>query len=373
MKKILYIVSTLRRTGPTSQLLNLIKNLDRSVFEPVVITLSPEPDDSRWEDYDRLNIEMHSLNLSRMAGLFRARTQLSSLVNRLMPDLIHTQGIRADVLSAKLEFYAPRIATVRNFPQIDFPMTYGRFVGRWMASWQAGALSKLHKVVGVSNAVKLNLEEAFSLTNTAVVQNGVETLNYFPASKQEKQKYREKLGLPTDKKLWLVSGHLIDRKDPIFLINLWQKVVGGYEDNALIFIGGGSLQSRCEDLAQKIEEVRVVGRVDNVHEYLMASDYYLSSAVAEGLPNAALEAMACGLPVLLSDIGPHKEIFDMSPNIGELFKLGNECDFMNSFKMLLESDYEMKSNAALSIIQDKLSAEDMSKKYQALYQELVGA
>src|SRR5690606_9558118 len=102
MKTILYIVSTLKRSGPTNQLFNIIIYLDRSVFEPVLITLSPEPEDSRWQDYQSLGVQMHSLNLSRLGGLFFAKSNLEKLIKKIQPDLIHTQGIRADFLISKL-------------------------------------------------------------------------------------------------------------------------------------------------------------------------------------------------------------------------------------------------------------------------------
>ena len=50
MKKILYIVSTLERCGPTNQLSYIIKYLDKSKFEPMVLTLSPEPKEDRMKN-----------------------------------------------------------------------------------------------------------------------------------------------------------------------------------------------------------------------------------------------------------------------------------------------------------------------------------
>ncbi len=49
--RLVYLVSTLRRAGPTSQLLNLLRHLDLARFDPVVVTLSPEPADSMLADF----------------------------------------------------------------------------------------------------------------------------------------------------------------------------------------------------------------------------------------------------------------------------------------------------------------------------------
>lgn len=372
MKKILYIVSTLKRSGPTNQLFNIISNLDPEIFKPILITLSPEPEGSRWLDYESLGIEMYSLNLSRLEGVFLAKTKLKSLISRLQPVLIHTQGVRADVLSSQLDISRPRIATIRNFPQVDFLMAYGRIMGTWMTWRQVRALKHLNLAIGVSKAVKNNLEKRYHLTNTAIVQNGVDTLTYKPLVEETKSSLRSKLDLPIESNIWLVSGHLSERKDPLFLIKSWEKVTAIDNNNVLVYIGSGPLESECRNLANKVENIKVLGRVNNVAEYLKAADFYVSPSVAEGLPNAALEAMACGLPVLLSDIEPHKEIYNMSPQIGRLFRLGEEHSFLESFKTLLESDYATQSQAALDLISTELSAVKMSQKYQNIYNDLIG-
>lgn len=372
MKKILYLVSTLKRSGPTNQLFNIISNLDKAAYLPIIVTLSPEPEDSRAKDFVELGISMHSLKLSRLEGVFFAKSKLASLIEFLQPDFIHSQGVRADILNASLMLGVPKIATVRNFPQVDLPMTYGRVFGSWMAWRQTRALKALNLSVAVSKAVQLNLEKHFYLRNTEVIQNGVNTDAYKPIEERTKSSLRSKLDLPLNNNIWIVSGHLSERKDPLFLIRLWQKVTAIDDSHILVFIGDGPLEAESKKLADKIENVKVLGRFSNVDEYLMAADYYVSSSVAEGLPNAALEAMACGLPVLLSDIEPHKEIQSMSPEIGFIFKLGDENSFLESFKLLVNSDYASHKQAALNLIASELSAVKMSQKYQNIYRKLIG-
>lgn len=53
------------------------------------------------------------------------------------------------------------------------------------------------------------------------------------------------------------------------------------------------------------------GFVDNVVPWLQASDLFVSASASEGMPLAVLEALSCGLPALLSDIPPHREIRDI--------------------------------------------------------------
>lgn len=371
MKKIVYIVSTLKKSGPTNQLFNIINNLDRSIFEPYLITLSPEPENSRWGDYEALDVKLISLNLSRLQGVFSAKNKLSTLIRKIQPNLIHTQGFRADVLSASLNIDLPKIATVRNFPQVDFVMAYGKLVGGWMVGRQIQSLNQLDRTIGVSNAVVKNLKNLYEVNNTSVVQNGVDTLIYSPVDEIEKKALRRKLKLDESKKIWIVSGTLIDRKDPLFLIDIWMKQKAICTDNLLVFIGGGDLLHICVAKIKDEQNIKIVGDISNVVDYIRAADFYLSSSKAEGLPNAAIEAMACGLPGLLSDIEPHKEIHAMSPDIGYLYILNDKESFVSAFEALTQANYLKYSKAALELVENELSAQIMSRKYQSIYKELL--
>ena len=104
---ILYVVSNLGRCGPTNQLLNIIRNLDPEVFQPTVITLSPEPRDSLKYRYEELGIDVQSLGMSRVKGLFKSKEILRQRIKKIAPSVIHTQGIRADSLLSKLKLQTP--------------------------------------------------------------------------------------------------------------------------------------------------------------------------------------------------------------------------------------------------------------------------
>lgn len=372
MLKILYVVSTLKRSGPTNQLFNVINNLDRTTFEPIIITLSPEPTDSRWMDYEALGIKLHSLNLSRLGGVFLAKSKLIKLVQTIQPDLIHTQGIRADILLTKLSKSTPHVSTIHNFPQLDYTMTYGELLGKLMLKKHIISMKKTDRLIGCSLSVSNNLINSFGLNNVVAIPNGVDQKSFY--LDHENYNYiRTKLGLDKDSIIWISTGHLSKLKDPFFLISQWNKLVGSYKNHHLVFLGTGELHNDCIKLSVDNNNIHLVGRVSNVRDYLQGANYFVSASKSEGLPMATIEAMACGLPVLLSDIEPHKEIHDMSPSVGELFTLGDEEIFIESFKLLANSNYDECQNAALGLVASDLNASRMSRNYQNIYHELIGA
>ena len=76
--KLVYVVSTLGRTGPTRQLYNLIRHLDRERFQAEVITMSPNPPGNLEQDFLDLGITVHTLALARLAGVFFGRSCAST-------------------------------------------------------------------------------------------------------------------------------------------------------------------------------------------------------------------------------------------------------------------------------------------------------
>ena len=115
-KKILYIVSTLKSSGPINVLFNLIKYLNRDSFEPFILTLSPEPKNSSLSRFQKLGVRVHSLNLSRVQGFIIGKYALKRFVEEHCPDVVHTHGIRADMLSAQCLQPYKRVSTIHNYP-----------------------------------------------------------------------------------------------------------------------------------------------------------------------------------------------------------------------------------------------------------------
>jgi glycosyltransferase involved in cell wall biosynthesis len=106
-------------------------------------------------------------------------------------------------------------------------------------------------------------------------------------------------------------GRLIPRKDPLALLQAFDRGIG--DDGRLIFVGGGELQEVLWVESARLgcsPRIQVTGLVprDDVYRHVARADVCVSASYGEGLPVAVLEAMACGRPVILSDIPPHREI-----------------------------------------------------------------
>ena len=121
----------------------------------------------------------------------------------------------------------------------------------------------------------------------------------------------------------------------------------------------------CQQLARNKKNIVLPGLVHNVNDYLRAADQFVSASHAEGMPNAVLEALAASLPVILSDIPPHREILEYSSDVGCLFTPSNPSALgrcLNQAKLDLSTQ-----RAARRLIEQHFRAQSMSDAYQKLY------
>lgn len=370
MVKIVYVVSSLKRAGPTNQLYNLIKYLKLQKFRVAIITLSIEPIDSRWEDFKDLNVELYTLGLTRLQSLLFSMRGLKRILLRIKPDIIHSQGIRSDALVAKLNNNVKKICTIRNLFKHDYKMTYGALLGSLMTFYHSLILKNISCCVGVSQAVYDNIKVKNNTIKSIVIPNGVDTEIYYPVNSIEKKMIRDRLHLPDESIIWISVGHLSKRKNPNLLISAWKKYFSNDRQNILLLIGDGPLRENCVKQAQGYDNIIILGRINNIANYLRASDYYISASRAEGMPNAVLEAIACGLPYVLSGIAPHHEIWVSNEKAGVLFAEGLVNSFYEAQVKIQERDYNYLSRQALKVSHEYYSAKRMSNAYQKLYIQL---
>lgn len=366
--KILYIVSTLQKSGPIIVLYNIVKYLNKNI-QPIILTLSPEPEHSLKSDFEnKLNTKVLSLNLSRIDSFLQGSAKIKAAARQISPDLIHTHGIRADLMTKKLLKKFKIISTVHCHPQQDYTRTYNKFLGNIMAYMHFNSIKRTTYPVVVSKHLSCQLKEKNKM-DIDYIENGVDMEIFHLVDPDIKSKLREKLSLDQDKKIFISTGHITPLKNPLTIIEAFKK---RNSDNAqLIFLGDGELIEECKKVSKNNRAIKFYGLVNNVNEFLQASDYYISASFTEGLPNSALEAFACGLPGILSDIPAHKELLVNQNYGGELFNPNSVDSLLNALENISKKEYKKASLSTHQVILDNYTAEIMSRKYQKVYHNIL--
>lgn len=149
---------------------------------------------------------------------------------------------------------------------------------------------------------------------------GVDT-DHFKPRPEIREQVRRELGIPESRHVVLFVGRLDDDKRPTSFVEALRDVVGeGIEVEGLI-AGSGPTESRVVELLRARgmgDRVRLVGAVEpkDVARLMQAADIFVLLSRWEGIALALYEAMACGLPVIATDVGGHGEL--VTPQTGVL-------------------------------------------------------
>lgn len=177
------------------------------------------------------------------------------------------------------------------------------------------AIGRASSVICRSGDLANQLEAAGVPTGKLkVIYNGVDAGVFFPRNRRET---RQDLGVDPEEPALLFVGNLLPVKDPLFLIRAHASVntlrhASGLRRARLRLIGEGPLAEAAGCEAKRLgssEWVEFLGRrpPGDVALWMNASNVFCLSSLNEGFPNVLLEAMACGLPIVSTDVGGIRE------------------------------------------------------------------
>lgn len=370
--KVVYLVTSLRNTGPINQTLNTINHLSER-FSPVVVCLYDEnPSDSIKYKYDARGIRIVCLGMTKAESLLVGKKKLKSAFVEIKPDIIHAVGMPPYTMAMGCS-RAALFTTLRNYCFEDYPAKYGKILGYVLAKRDMSTIreqiDKGFSFVTCSESLSSIYKDKQDLS-IPFIRNGVDVAVFHPCDDDAKSAMREKLSLPAGKRIYCYVGQFNERKDQRSAINgfLSSSVIAS---SLLLLLGGGPLFDDLKNEFGSSENIMFTGPVTNVPNYLMASDVYLSTSKSEGMPNGVLEAMAAGLPVVLSDIPQHTEVLNACPGSGFSYPLGNTDGLSAVLNLTLGCDLKLMGAAAHTECVAQFSAEAMSKAYQQKYLELM--
>lgn len=245
--------------------------------------------------------------------LFAWRKAARSEAAQWHPDVIHAHwaipsGIAA--WSAARSIRVPWAVTVHG---ADMRLAARSAVARRLMTW---VLAAAGAVVAVSQAFATEIARGMvPVIPIAVIPMGVDTGVFSPRSRR---KAREAAGLPLDAKIVLGVGALIPLKrfnDVIDALSVVQSELG---DVRLLIAGDGrdrsALEGQAASLGQK-DAVTFLGALDQARlpDYLNAADVVVLASETEGLPVVLMEAAACGIPSVATDVGGSSEVALLHP------------------------------------------------------------
>jgi glycosyltransferase involved in cell wall biosynthesis len=168
-----------------------------------------------------------------------------------------------------------------------------------------------NKTICVSNAVRNSLVSTykFPARRTITVPNGVSTSTFVP-SKVKGAAVRTRLGVSPEEFLLVCAARLVEAKGIDIVLHAVSRVVRRGISCKCIIVGDGTLKERLLHEANSLGLSGYVffeGFQKDVRPYLQAGSAFILTSHLEGLPLSVLEAMACGLPCIVTNVGGSAE------------------------------------------------------------------
>ena len=361
--RIAFCITDLDVGGAERMFVELVTRLDRRLWEPRVFCLSAPGKLVERLHADNIPVVCFGVKNIRQIGVV---WKLARELKRFRPALLQCFLFHANLIGRMAAWWAGvrhvvcsiRVAERRSRLRLWLDKLTQAFVD--------------HNVC-VSRAVaEFSMSEGrLSPKKVSVIPNAVDFQQFASAIPVT----RTSLGIPADAPLVLFVGRLDPQKAPFVLLEAFQRLMARHPNWQLLFVGHGPLEVTMRQWIaehQLGQSIHLIGWRPDVPQLLMAADCLVLPSLWEGMPNIVLEAMAAGLPVVVSQVEGTDELIQ-SGESGLLVKPGSTDDLERAIETILVDPVlsTRLSQNAQQIVQKQFTFDAMIAAYGQIYRRLL--
>jgi len=374
---ILYLITDLDIGGAEKALARTVIGLDKRKYNPTVCCLRGRG--LVAEEIESAGVKVTQLNMSNkfdLAAVFR----LFRLLWEEKISIIHSYLYHANILGRVIGKVAQTPIIISSERSVILSEEVVNKDTLEMGSRLRRLVNSLSmhlsgRVVTVSELVRETLIAASKIDpkRLVTIHNGVNLEDYQIDGDITAKK--KGLGLETSASVIGAIGRLDRVKGAEYLLRAAAKVIFKTPDAAFLIVGDGSQREALEQLARSLgisHRVVFTGQRDDVPELLAVMDVLVLPSLYEGLPNAVLEAMAAGKPVIATPVGGTPEVVE--DGITGLLVPPRDPEALAEAILALLQDRERAEamgRAGRARVEKYFSVERMIAETEALYEELI--
>ncbi len=340
--KIMFFVGTMILKGGTERVIsNLTKYLcDEHEVSLVTIlntniaykidnrikTYTLDVEETKLEEIDKNSLWLKIKKILKYVKRVFAYKKIKKIIS---PDIVVTFLPHSCYIALinKIFDKTPVIISVRNDPKIEYKSHLQRILMKFLYPKANGAVFQ-------TSEAKEYFKRIIKV-DTQVIPNPINPSFIETSFSGEREKNI------------VTVGRLEEQKNHKDLIRAFANISNKYKDYNLIIYGDGSLRKDLENLIDELklqERVFLPGVYDNIKEKIYKSAMFVLSSKYEGMPNALMEAMALGLPVIATDCPCGGPRFLIQNNInGILVQEGNIAEISSAMKKIIEDPHFAKT------------------------------
>ena len=354
--------------GGESHLLSLSTNLDKRVFEPIVLSFTDGP---MIDILKEKGIQTHIIFTEKPFNIFIWK-KVKKLIKENQIDIIHAHGTRANsnVFWAAKSLDIPLIYTIHGW---SFHDDQKPLVKKFRILSEKFLTSRASLNISVSESNKQSGQKYIRSFSSTVVNNGIDQDKFNPA--KSFTSIRQELGIDKNTTLLLFIARFTAHKQPLTLIRAFADVVKKIPALRLLMVGDGDEKSTALNLVKELsleENIIFLPFRQDVPAILKAADIFILPSLWEGLPIGLLEAMSMGKAVIATRVDGTSEIVKHRDN-GYLIDVNNLQQNLAEAIILLASDSNLRQQFganAIETVKHHFNAASMTRQIENIYTSL---
>jgi glycosyltransferase involved in cell wall biosynthesis len=361
---VLYLIHSLGHGGSERQLAAVAQSLDRERFTPHAASVLGG---FRAEEMRRDGIPVWTLPFRSYLGAstLPAMRQLCGYICRERVGLVHTFDYSLSPLgiAAARMCRGVRAVSSQRFYMEAVPLKYRHLLmaSHWMADAIVANCEELRR--------HLHEEYKYPASRIAVCWNGIDTARFSASARTRLEEVRG-AGLVVGTVCVLRAEKGLDR-----LLHAFAEVRNAVPDMKLLVVGSGPEEKALHELAAKLgimPQCRFLPSTSEVTAALSSIDIFVHPSLTEGLPNAVMEAMACGCTVIASRVGGCPELIEQGVH-GLLFSPENLGELIMALRTAIGQP-ELRQNmacAAATRIRERFSIAAAARRMSEIYERVL--
>lgn len=368
--KVLYIIDTLEGYGAEKSLVEIASNFRQ--ITPVFVHIYQG--DMLKPILENAGIRVYSLDIRKKYAFTTAVKKLKAIYLEEKPDIVHATLFRSEIIARKLKKDFQQIFLVGSF--VSNAYSPERFKRKnsldklklaYFQNLDRQSVSMVDQFVSNSQTIKNNTTAALGIEpkKVKVIYRGRKSRNFDPESIHGELPYLSK-----QNHILLNVSRLIPLKGQLDLLKAMPEIIKNYPQIQLVFAGHGSYRENLERYVRKLgvqDNIRFLGRIDNIPRLLVKADIFLYPSYSEGLPGALIEAMMAEKIIIASNIPENLECVD--EDCALIYEKGNILQLVSVILKVLKNPQRFQylgKNARQMAIQ-KFELEKIVGEYENYY------
>jgi glycosyltransferase involved in cell wall biosynthesis len=310
--RIAFLIRALDIGGAQRQLTALASSLDKRVFEVTVLTLYSGG--ALIDDLRGTGVRVIPLDKKHRWDVIGFFARLAKVCRNLRPHILHSYLPGQNLIAMSLKPFLPQTKMVWGIRSSAFDPATQDWLSMLIVRLQALLSRFADLIIFNSNAGKqFHLAHGVAASRAVVIRNGIDTVRFSP-DRRKGLRLRSSWRVPEDALVIGIVGRIVHVKDYATFLQAAERLARLRPQARFLCVGSGSPEyvRSLHDLAAELGlEKKVIWPgelVEDLPDGYNAMDIYCSSSYAEGTSNVILEAMACGVTCVVTDVGDSRVI-----------------------------------------------------------------